>query len=94
MKELTRGYSPRDVWNEDETGCFWKAMAEQSLSQQGKRCRGDKNAKQRITAAFLVNAEGEKEGLIVIGSSGLPCCLFQIHHTPSAPRTSAKGRRG
>ncbi|XP_068738866.1 tigger transposable element-derived protein 1-like [Montipora capricornis] len=38
VKELTKGYSPRDVWNEDETGCFWKAMPEKSLSQKGKRC--------------------------------------------------------
>ena len=46
VKELTKGYSPRDVWNEDETGCLWKVMPEKSLSQKGKRCRGGKNAKQ------------------------------------------------
>ncbi|XP_068670968.1 tigger transposable element-derived protein 6-like [Montipora foliosa] len=69
VKELTKGYSPRDVWNEDETGCFWKAMPEKSLSQKEKRCRSGKNEKQRITAVFFVNAEGEKEGLMVIGSS-------------------------
>lgn len=69
VKELTKGYSARNVWNEDETGCLWKAMLKKSLSQKGKRCRGDKNAKQRITAVFFVNAESEKESLIVIGSS-------------------------
>ena len=84
VKELTKGYSPRDVWNEDETGCLWKVMPEKSLSQKRKRCRGGKNAKQWITAAFFVNAEGEKEGLIVIGSSRLPCC-FARWPNPSYP---------
>ncbi|XP_068720564.1 tigger transposable element-derived protein 6-like [Montipora capricornis] len=78
VKELTKGYSPRDAWNEDETGCFWKAMLEKSLSQKEKRCRGGKNSKQRITAAFFVNTEDEKEGLIVIGSSKLPRCSTRL----------------
>ena len=84
VKELTKGYSPRDVWNEDETGCFWKAMPEKSLSQKGKRCRGGKNTMQRITAGFFVNAEGKKEGLIVIGSSRLPRCFTRLQN-PSYP---------
>lgn len=36
VKELTKGYSPRDVWNEDESGCSWNAMPEKSLSLKGK----------------------------------------------------------
>ena len=40
VKELTKGCSPRDVWNEDETGCLWKVMPEKLLSQKGKRFRG------------------------------------------------------
>ena len=84
VKELTRDYSPRDIWNEDETGCFWKTMPQKSLSQKGKRCRGGKNAKQRITAAFFVNAAGDKEALIVIGSSRLPRCFARLAN-PSYP---------
>ncbi|XP_068684888.1 tigger transposable element-derived protein 6-like [Montipora foliosa] len=84
LKELTRGYSPRDIWNEDETGCFWKATPQKSLSQKGKRCRGGKNAKQRITAAFFVNAAGDKEALIVIGSSRRPRCFARLAN-PSYP---------
>jgi len=84
VKELTKGYSARDVWNEDETGYLWKAMLKKSLSQKGKRCRGDKNAKQRITAVFFVNAESEKESLIVIGSSSLPPRFARLAN-PSYP---------
>ena len=25
-KEITREYKPEDVWNMDETGCFWKGL--------------------------------------------------------------------
>ena len=78
VKELTKGYSPRDIWNEDETGCFWKTMPQKSLSQKGKRCRGGKNAKQRVTAAFFVNAAGVKEALIVTGNSRLPRCFARL----------------
>ena len=48
-----RGYQPKDVWNMDETGLFWRALPEKSLSEKGKRCRGGKKAKQRLTWAFL-----------------------------------------
>lgn len=61
VKELIRGFEPADIWNEDETGSMWNALPEKSLAERGKRCRGGKNAKQRITAAFFVNAAGGKE---------------------------------
>ncbi|XP_068704167.1 tigger transposable element-derived protein 4-like [Montipora foliosa] len=93
VKELTKGCSPGDVWNEDEAVCFWKAILETSLSQKEKRCRGGENSRRRITAAFSVNTEDEKEGLIVTGSSKLPRCR-QIHHTTTARSTSALRRRG
>lgn len=38
VKELTSGYSPRDIWNMDETGCFWKTIPEKSLSREWKEC--------------------------------------------------------
>ena len=52
-RELVRGYQPKDVWNMDETGLFWRAFPEKSLSEKGKRCRGEKQAKQRLTWAFF-----------------------------------------
>lgn len=81
VKELTKGYSPRDIWNEGETGCFWKTMPEKLLSQKRKRC---KIVKQQATAAFFVNAAGDKEALIVIGRSNLPRCFTRLAN-PSYP---------
>ena len=84
IKELTKGYEPQDVWNQDETGCFWRALPGKSLSTKGKRCRGGKNAKQRITASFFANATGGKKTPILIGVSQKPRC-FQTLPDTSGP---------
>ena len=57
-KELIKGWKPENVWNMDETGCFWKGLLDVSLSEKGKRCSGRNQSKQRNTWAFFVNAAG------------------------------------
>ena len=58
---LVHGYSPKDIWNEDETGCFFRAMPDKTLADEKKKaCKGGKKVKIRITLAFFVNATGEK----------------------------------
>ena len=32
---LMAGYKPENVWNMDETGQFWKALPDKSLSERG-----------------------------------------------------------
>ncbi|XP_068704538.1 tigger transposable element-derived protein 6-like [Montipora foliosa] len=81
VKEITRGYAPQDVWNEYETGSFWKALPENSLSERGKHCRGGKNSMQRVTVAFFVNAAGGKESPVLIGKSKKPCCFSKLKDT-------------
>ena len=44
----------------DKSCCFSKALAAKGLAQKGNKIKGGKMSKQRITAAFLVNAEGRK----------------------------------
>lgn len=83
-RELMKGYAPRDVWNMDETGLFWKALPEKSLSERGKRCRGGKLSKQRFTWAFFVSASGDKEDPIAVGKSAKPRC-FQGTEGCNAP---------
>ena len=77
-REITRGWNKEDVWNTDETGSFWRGLAEKSFDERGKRCSGGKKAKQRNTWAFFVNAAGEKEDPIVIGKSAKPRCFKNI----------------
>lgn len=72
---LIAGYEPENVWNEDETGCFFRALPDTSLCEKKKECRGGKKAKERITLAFFTNAAGGKESPIIIGKSANPRCF-------------------
>ena len=83
-REITTGWNARDVWNMDETGCFWRGLPEKTPEAKERRCTGGKKAKQRLTWAFFVNAEGEKEDPVVIGTSVSPRC-FKNLQSPTAP---------
>ena len=43
IKELCKGYDQRDIWNMDESGCFFKALSAKGLAQKGKKPRVDKS---------------------------------------------------
>ena len=76
--ELIEGYAAEDIWNLDETGCFWKALPDRGFAQKGTSCHGGKKSKERMTVAFLVNAAGSKETAIVIWKSAKPRCFKSI----------------
>ena len=78
VREITRGSKPEDVWNMEETGSFWRGLSETSLNEKGRRCNGGKQAKQRNTWAFSVNAAGEKEDPIVKGKYTKPRCFKNL----------------
>ena len=76
IPEIIHGYSAKDIWNMDKTGCFWRALPDKGLGQKGKLCKGGKSCKQRVTVAFFVNAAGGKEGIkpiVVWTSENLRC---------------------
>ena len=76
IKELCSGYDDKDILNMDESGCFFKALPTKGLAQKGKKSKGGKKSKQRITVAFFVSADGEKVGKpIVIWRSKNPRCF-------------------
>ena len=83
ITEIIEGYSAENIWNIDETGCFWRALPEKGLGQRGKSCKDGKKSKQRLTIAFFVNAAGSKEGMkpIVIWKSQNPQCFKGINHS-------------
>ena len=76
--ELVDSYAAEDIWNLDETGCFWKALPDRGFAQKGASCHGGKKSKVRMTVAFLVNAAGGKETAIVIWKSAKPRCFKSI----------------
>ena len=78
MKELTRGYKREDIWNVDESGCFFRALPDKTLAEKKSACKGGKKAKERITVLFIANAAGEKETPIVIGKAASPRCFKRL----------------
>ena len=42
LLELTKDYDPVDIWNMDETGCFFKALPEKGLAEKKSQTRGGK----------------------------------------------------
>jgi len=73
--ELLQGYKAEDIFNLEETVCFWRALPESGFGEKGKKHSGVKKSKKRITIAFLVSATGAKETPVVIWSSKSPRCL-------------------
>ena len=84
---ILAGYSPQDILNMDETGKFYRALTNKSLSEAAKQCRGGKQSKERIKCAFFVNAAGGKEKPIVIGKSANPRCFKGIKDLSNLPCT-------
>ena len=75
LPEILQGYSAENIWNLDETGCFWRAFPEHGFGKKGSLCKGGKKVKQRFTITFIANAAGEKESAIVIWKAEKPWCF-------------------
>ena len=37
LRELCKGYQLKDIWNMDESGCFFKALPSKDLAQKGEK---------------------------------------------------------
>ena len=57
--ELMRRYESGNVWNMDETGQFWRALPDKSLSERRNCCRRGKNSKERATWARVRTGPGK-----------------------------------
>ena len=53
LQKLTAGYSSENIWNKNESGCFFKALLDEELVGKGKQLNGAK-LMQRFTIAFFV----------------------------------------
>ena len=54
LPEICKGYKLEDIWNMDESGCFFRALPNKCLSEKGK------HSKLCVTVDFIVNAAGGK----------------------------------
>ena len=79
LVELTGGYKLADIWNMDETGCFFKALPEKDLAEKKSQARGRKKSKTRLTIAFFMSTAGEKAiEPLVVWRSKKPRCFKNI----------------
>ncbi|CAE1170047.1 unnamed protein product [Acanthosepion pharaonis] len=73
LPHLFRGYDPKDVWNCDETGIFYKAMPSGSLRFAGdEQSNGTKVPKDRLTMLQFTNMDGSEKQAVVVGKSAKP----------------------
>ena len=83
LPQLFRGYHPKDVWNGDETGLFYKAMPSGSLRFAGdEQSNGTKVPKDRLTMLQFTNMDGSEKQAVVVGKSSKPCCFKNVKTLP------------
>ena len=79
LPQLLEGYQPRDVYNLDETGLFFKQLPSKTLSFKQQQCSGGKLAKERLTCLLACNMVKEKLRLLVIGKAMNPRAFRSAH---------------
>lgn len=76
LKRLLQKYQPKDLFNCDETGLFFKCLPNQTHAFKNDKCFGVKTGKERVTVLIGANMDGtEKLKLLLIGKSKNPRCL-------------------
>ncbi|XP_072169422.1 tigger transposable element-derived protein 6-like [Diadema setosum] len=84
-------YSPRDIFNADETGLFYRLTPDKSLAFSGQECHGMKQNKERVTVMVCANMDGsEKIKPLVIGKSKQPRSLKHVRTLPLDYRANRK----
>ncbi|XP_054708071.1 tigger transposable element-derived protein 4-like [Uloborus diversus] len=79
LKPVLKEYQPKDVFNCDEMGLFFKCLPDKTLTFKGDECFGGKRSKDRITVLVTSNMTGEEKlKLLVIGKSKNPRCFKGI----------------
>lgn len=79
---MTQEYREENIWNADETGIYFRALPDGTLTFKSDNKRGGEKSKERITALFACSAAGEKKELFVIGKSHSPRCFKHVRTLP------------
>ena len=94
ISKLLQEYVSENMWNLNETGCFWRALPDHGFGKKGSQCKGEKKAKKRVTVALIANATGGKEAAIIVRKSAKPRCFKGIHPTRLPVQCTANPRHG
>ncbi|CAB0037068.1 unnamed protein product [Trichogramma brassicae] len=55
LSEIIKEYEPKNIFNADESGLFYKCMPSRTLLFKGEKCHGGKLSKERLTILFCAN---------------------------------------
>lgn len=55
LKEIIQELEPKNIFNVDETGLFYKCTPNKTLAFKGERCSGGKLSKERATLLIGAN---------------------------------------
>ncbi|XP_060577389.1 tigger transposable element-derived protein 4-like [Ruditapes philippinarum] len=83
LPSLIKDYEPKNVYNIDETGVFYKMTPNKTLEVKGTKCFGGKQSKDRITVLIGANMDGsDKLKLLIIGKFKNPRCFKNVKSLP------------
>lgn len=83
LSDLTRGYTPEDIFNADETGLYYQCLPDKTLAFKGDSCHGGKNSKNRVKLLLGANQTGTiKLKPLLIGKSKNPRCFKGVQSFP------------
>ncbi|KAK3098872.1 hypothetical protein FSP39_023876 [Pinctada imbricata] len=76
-------YHPDDIYNADETGIYFRALPDGTLTFKTDNSGGSKKSKERVTVLVCTNMTGtDKRKLLVIGKSKDPRCFRGVKSLP------------
>ena len=91
LPKLLADYDPKDIFNADESGLFYKLLPEKSLVMKGDHCHGGKRHKDRLTILPCASMDGiVKMPLLVIGKSMKPRCFKGVKTLPTPYHANKK----
>ena len=67
--DLPARYAEEDNWNADESGIYFRALPDGTLTFKDDVSKGGKRSKERVTVLFTCSITGEKRKMFVIGKS-------------------------
>jgi hypothetical protein len=84
LLKIFGGYEPKNIYNADETGLFFRLPPNKTLSLKGDPCNGGKNSMERITVLLACSADGtDKLPPLDIGKSENPRCFKNVRQLPT-----------
>ena len=89
LPQILGDYMPKDIFNADETGLFFKCLPDRTHTLKDEKCAGGKMSKDRLTVLVAASMCGEKLPLLVVGKSTNPRCFKGVKILP-APYQSNK----